>query len=1013
MKKYCFICVLFLSCIVFSDDSHAKIWNKIKEQHITVKFTDAPFADVVHFVRQTTNVNIVIEPKVIHNFTIEGTTVTIELNDVKIKTLLDVLCNFYHLTYSIRNEVLFMAAIDSPSVQPAIEAKSYDLQRFNMRDARNILLKSNAQSGKVIAVKHTRSFVDELVNAIRRNVSPDSWMRRGHSIVAQNKQILVRTSADVHRQIKSFLDDMALLTPKNIDGRVSIYKLHNGKKHQIYTNTFSTLENEFVYMSTKSKDLNIALALSPTIVKEYGIRLQSDIQLANSKNTYHDYGITTVENGVETNVVTYSYGGESIVVSATMHSNYIKKNVAHHSEASLQDREIHNRLHSEVLSVDFSDTPLGDAVDFLRVTTGLNILIDAAVYQEFPEELKFDLNVKRVKLKNLLSLIASSVGLHYKVEKGIVVISTRDRVVAKDTTRVYYVEDLMAVNPLFTDKNILRKASSSFTRILSQNIRPKKWGLCRGILVVCDTQAKQGEVTQLLRTLRRHRYGTQVLISYAFGNENTGISITKRTQNSHEGHVEAKVENRSRSVSIHFRPHVQDVNIHLHTDLMFKGATSIQQNFSTTITAQKHRVFVAHELPFAIDAQIISLSGMERKEDQSSGDKKDADTTTEKTTTQKSTALEYKDEGYDDDDDYEDYFNDDDEENDEQNSKDTKDTQQQPVKKDATKKSDAFEYKDEGYDDDDDYEDYFEDDDDEEEADGTEQRQDTQSAQAKSTKTTKVIPEKLTTIKECDDAITKNPANSDLYLRRGNLYTAQQKYDKAVADFNRAIKLQAKNPQGYILRGKAYVALRRYRQALQDFTISLALNPQNAEVYFQRAELLTRQKRYDMAYIDYNKSIKLNPNNAEFYIGRGLLNLENRRFQNALNDYNDAIRIDPKNAQAYGYSGIAYQLMKNNRKAMRYYSKAITLDPKNVNAYANRARLFFNLKKYEKGLKDCNAAISIEAKNSMLYLLRGHMHNQMQKYALALKDWETAITLGYPKQRIQPLMDKVKKLMKK
>ena len=109
-----------------------------------------------------------------------------------------------------------------------------------------------------------------------------------------------------------------------------------------------------------------------------------------------------------------------------------------------QDRKIRERLESEVLSMDFTEAPLSEVVDFLRTTTGINIIIDPQVYKDFPEEeaLKVDLTVNKLKISSILNLMLSLKGLDYKISNGVLIISTKKRITEKPILRLHNVRDL-------------------------------------------------------------------------------------------------------------------------------------------------------------------------------------------------------------------------------------------------------------------------------------------------------------------------------------------------------------------------------------------------------------------------------------------------------------------------------------------------------------------------------------------------------------------------------------------
>jgi tetratricopeptide (TPR) repeat protein len=73
-----------------------------------------------------------------------------------------------------------------------------------------------------------------------------------------------------------------------------------------------------------------------------------------------------------------------------------------------------------------------------------------------------------------------------------------------------------------------------------------------------------------------------------------------------------------------------------------------------------------------------------------------------------------------------------------------------------------------------------------------------------------------------------------LYTNRGVEYEIKKDYDRALADHERAIKVDPKNPAAYMNRGNTYLAKQDYERAVADFDQAIKLNPKYAEAFFNR-----------------------------------------------------------------------------------------------------------------------------------------------------------------------------------
>jgi tetratricopeptide (TPR) repeat protein len=106
-------------------------------------------------------------------------------------------------------------------------------------------------------------------------------------------------------------------------------------------------------------------------------------------------------------------------------------------------------------------------------------------------------------------------------------------------------------------------------------------------------------------------------------------------------------------------------------------------------------------------------------------------------------------------------------------------------------------------------------------------------------------------------------------------------------------------------------ALRKQKQgddrgALADYNRAIKINPQSANAYYNRG-LLKATKLQDQqgALADYDRAIKLKPNYDAAYNNRGNLKADKLKdYQGALADYDRAIKLKPKNADAYYNRGV-------------------------------------------------------------------------------------------------------------
>ena len=173
-------------------------------------------------------------------------------------------------------------------------------------------------------------------------------------------------------------------------------------------------------------------------------------------------------------------------------------------------------------------------------------------------------------------------------------------------------------------------------------------------------------------------------------------------------------------------------------------------------------------------------------------------------------------------------------------------------------------------------------------------------------------------LSEYDEAIRLDPKNGMAYCGRGAASTGKGEFEKAIASFDEAIRL---DPE--IANMSFY---KRYRAAAE----SLRPNPRNPKFAeeAQRGSDAFERADYDQAIVAFDELIRLDPNHSEAHRWRGDASLNKHELDKALSEYDEAIRLDPKNGMAYCGRGAASTGKGEFDKAIASFDEAIRLDPR-------------------------------------------------------------------------------------
>lgn len=148
-------------------------------------------------------------------------------------------------------------------------------------------------------------------------------------------------------------------------------------------------------------------------------------------------------------------------------------------------------------------------------------------------------------------------------------------------------------------------------------------------------------------------------------------------------------------------------------------------------------------------------------------------------------------------------------------------------------------------------------------------------------------------------------------------------YQKAVAYFDEAIRIDPKFVLAYYNRGVALQQLGQEQQAIKDYTAVLRLEPYLADAYASRGTAYENLKQYDRAIKDYNEAIRLAPRAAANFANRASSYDKLGRYREAIRDYDQAIRLDPRDDETL--DSMAWLLATGADRSLRDGKRAVQL----------------------------------------------------------------------------------------
>jgi lipoprotein NlpI len=165
------------------------------------------------------------------------------------------------------------------------------------------------------------------------------------------------------------------------------------------------------------------------------------------------------------------------------------------------------------------------------------------------------------------------------------------------------------------------------------------------------------------------------------------------------------------------------------------------------------------------------------------------------------------------------------------------------------------------------------------------------------------------------------------FYKRGNAYYGKGDHDRAILDYDQAIRLNPSHANSHSNRGAAYARKGDYDRAIQDYDEAIRLNPNHANAFSNRGVAYGHKGDYDRAIQDYDQAVRLNPNYVNAFYNRGNAYRRKGDYERAVLNYDQVIRLNPKHVNAYSNRGLARFYQGQFTAAVPDFSKAIEFTP--------------------------------------------------------------------------------------
>jgi tetratricopeptide (TPR) repeat protein/predicted aspartyl protease len=252
------------------------------------------------------------------------------------------------------------------------------------------------------------------------------------------------------------------------------------------------------------------------------------------------------------------------------------------------------------------------------------------------------------------------------------------------------------------------------------------------------------------------------------------------------------------------------------------------------------------------------------------------------------------------------------------------------------------------------------------------------------------------------DAAADVAADAAEYSRLGSALASRHEFERALADFSKAVELDPKESEYLYARAKIYMQTGQVPLALADLDAVLALKPEFIEAYISRAQIRLGLKNKAQALADLDAAAALAPPHGDVRLTLASLYAGAENFAAAIKQSDVWVDSHPVDARFVGALGerCYWKALQNQDLSggLSDCNRALALanmrNPDNAYLWANRGMVRLRQGAYDKALSDFNDTLEKQPKNVRALYGRGVAKIHHNKLTDGESDIEAAVQLS-------------------
>ena len=238
-----------------------------------------------------------------------------------------------------------------------------------------------------------------------------------------------------------------------------------------------------------------------------------------------------------------------------------------------------------------------------------------------------------------------------------------------------------------------------------------------------------------------------------------------------------------------------------------------------------------------------------------------------------------------------------------------------------------------------------------------------------------------------------------IYAKARRVASAKEK-KKAIAVPAISRAQEAPVPQkalkDYKMLGEIYQRQERFDKAMEIYEKALKIAPQNIALREKLARLYKREKMYDEAVAEYKRLLELKPEKQDYRLALAGSYRSQKRFEEAIAECKKVLKIAKERHlidRAQGELAEVYRKAGMVNEIIEEYGQRIKKEPKDINSYRFLIKLYEKQWNYTKIISTSKKALEIAPNNEKIHSILAQAYRSQRQYKEASLEYKKLVEL--------------------